>query len=177
YYRVLGEANRRYDPDHLIFGDRLASWLISPVALEEMLPYVDAIAVQPLFNPGFPQEQFDRLYEQTGKPILICDFAIRFEEEGKNIRGWRPQPTPQAAGQVYAEWVRDAFATRYIIGVFWCNPVNSGGEFGNTGIKQGLYGKGLTPRPDLNRELRALNRFLVENTPAEVEFEDAAFGH
>ncbi|MEL6310918.1 MAG: beta-agarase, partial [Pseudomonadota bacterium] len=98
-----------------------------------------------------------------------CDFAIRFKEEGKNIRGWRPEETDRLAGQRYAEYVREAFATSYIIGVFWCNPINSGGEFGNAGVKQGLYGKGLVPRPGLHEEVRALNRYLRENTPTTPE--------
>ncbi|MEO0963980.1 MAG: beta-agarase [Planctomycetota bacterium] len=166
YFRTLGEANREYDPDRLIFGDRFTFQMAVPEVLEEIVPYVDAIAIQPQFNPGFPERQYDRIHELTGKPIVICDFAIRFQEEGKNIRGWRPQETDRLAGQRYAEYVREAFAKPYIIGMFWCNPINSGGEFGNGGIKQGLYGKGLVPRPGLHEEIRELNRYLEENTPA-----------
>lgn len=165
YARVLGEANRKYDPNHLIFGDRFTFQTAIPEVVEEMLPYVDAIAIQPRFNPGFPTKDFDRVHRLSGKPILICDFAIRFKEGEKSIRGWKPEESPKVAGERYAEYVREAIMTPYIIGVFWCNPINSKPGFAKSGIKQGLFDQGLTPRPNLNRQIRELNRFLGQETP------------
>lgn len=63
YFGVLGEANRKFDPDHLIFGDRLSFPTLDPVVVEEMLPYVDAIAIQPQYLPGFPKA--DRLLARS----------------------------------------------------------------------------------------------------------------
>ena len=83
------------------------------------------------------------------------------KEEGKNIRGWKPQ----AAGERYAEYIRDAFKTPYVIGAFWCNPINSKPGFSKAGIKQGLFDEGLTPRPTLNRAIVELNKHLTRNTP------------
>jgi hypothetical protein len=165
YFRVLGEANRKHDPDHLIFGDRFAFNTIVPEVLEEMLPWVDAIAIQPPFRPGFPRKDFDRVHKLTGKPILICDFAIRFKDGDKPIRGWKPQENAEIAGQRYAEYLRDALETSYIVGAFWCNPIDSKPSFNKTGIKQGLFDQGLTPRPGLNQAIRELNRFLEKTTP------------
>ena len=165
YFRVMGKANRKYDPDHLIFGDRFTFQTAIPEVIEEMLPYVDAVAIQPRFQPKFPQRDFDRIHKLSGKPIIICDFAIRFKEKGKKIRGWKPEESPKVAGQRYAEYIRDAMATPYVIGAFWCNPINSKPNFMKTGIKQGLFDQGLTPRPELNRSIRALNRFLDQKTP------------
>ena len=125
YFRICGEANRKYDPDHLIFGDRFAFNTIVPDVLEEMLPWVDAIAIQPPFQPGFPKKEFDRIHQLTGKPILICDFAIRFKDGDKPIDGWKPQENARVAGQLYEKYVRDALATSYIVGVFWCNLIDS----------------------------------------------------
>jgi hypothetical protein len=165
YFGVLGKANRKFDPDHLIFGDRFTFQTAIPEVVEEMLPHVDAIAIQPNFQPGFPKEDFDRVHKLTGKPIIICDFAIRFKEEGKKIRGWKPEETPKLAGERYAEYVREAFATPYVIGAFWCNPINSKPGFKKAGIKQGLFDQGLTPRPELNKAIRTLNEFIGEATP------------
>lgn len=165
YFRILGEANRKFDPDHLIFGDRFTFQTAIPEVIEEMLPYVDAIAIQPRFNPGFPEKEFDRIHQLSGKPIIICDFAIRFMEEGKKIRGWKPEPTPGQAGERYSEYLRAAFAKPYILGAFWCNPINSKPGFNKSGIKQGLFDRGLTPRPGLNQAMRELNEFLEEKTP------------
>lgn len=167
YFRVLGEANRRFDPDHLIFGDRLTFETAIPEVVEEMLPWVDAIAIQPPFNPPFPRREYDRVHQLSGKPIIICDFAIRFQDGDKEIRGWKPEESPAMAGERYAEYVREAIATPYILGCFWCNPIDSTPSYGRSGIKQGIFDKGLAPRPDLNAALRELNEFLSQQPPAQ----------
>lgn len=166
YFRVLGTANKKFDPDHLIFGDRFTFQTAIPEVIEEMLPYVDAIAIQPPFRAGFPRKEFDRVHKLSGKPIIICDFAIRFKDGDKNVRGWKPEASPKIAGQRYAEYIREAMATPYILGAFWCNPIDSKPGFKKTGIKQGLFDHGLTPRPELNQAIRELNRFLDKKTPS-----------
>jgi len=165
YCRVHGEANRKFDPNHLIFGDRFTFQTAIPEVLEEMLPYVDAVAIQPPFRSGFPRKDFDRVHKLSGKPIIICDFAIRFKDGRKKIRGWKPEPSPKVAGQRYAEYLREAMATPYILGAFWCNPIDSKPGFKKTGIKQGIFNRGLKPRPELNRAIRELNQFLDQKTP------------
>jgi hypothetical protein len=166
YFRIVGEANHKSDPDHLVFGDRLTFQTAIPEVIEEMAPYIDAIAIQPRFNPGFPREDFDRVHRVSGKAIIICDFAIRFREAGKNIRGLKPEESPRVAGEHYADYVREAMATPYIIGVFWCNPINSEPGFNRTGIKQGLFDREITPRPELNRIIHELNQYLDQSTPS-----------
>jgi hypothetical protein len=165
YFRTLGEANRRFDPDHLIFGDRFTFQTAIPQVIKEMLPYVDAIAIQPRFQPGFPRKDFDRIHTLAGKPILICDFAIRFQDGDKKIRGWKPVESAKVAGERYSAYVRQAMATPYILGTFWCNPIDSKPGFKKAGIKQGLFDHSLTPRPNLNRVIRELNQFLEKQTP------------
>ena len=164
YFRVVGEANRKHDPNHLIFGDRFSFNTIVPEVLEEMLPWVDAIAIQPPFQPGFPRKKFDEIHRLTGKPILICDFAIRFQDGDKQVGG-RLEESAQAAGERYAEYLREAMETPYLIGAFWCNPIDSKDRFNNTGIKQGIFDLGLVPRPGLNQAIRELNRFIEQRTP------------
>jgi len=166
YFRILGTANRKYDPNHLIFGDRFAFPTIDPIVIEELIPYVDAIAIQPQFRPKFPKEKYDEIHKMSGgKPIIICDFAIRFEEEGKNIRGWKPEKSPEIAGQRYAEYILEALETNYIIGAFWCNPINSMADFQKSAIKQGLFDTGLKERPALNAEMKKLNERIKAYTP------------
>ncbi|MEM1227903.1 MAG: endo-1,4-beta-xylanase [Planctomycetota bacterium] len=165
YFRVMGEANRKHDPHHLIFGDRFAFNTIVPAVLEEMLPWVDAIAIQPPFQPGFPKAKYQEIHELTGKPILICDFAIRFKDGDKSIRGWQLQADARTAGVHYAKYVQAALETPYIIGAFWCNPVDSTPAFSRGALKQGLFGDGLTPRPGLSEAVVELNRRIVQATP------------
>ena len=58
YFKVVGEAPRKNDPNHLFFGDRFMFATVVPVVMEEMLPYVDAIAIQRLYTPVFPSAVF-----------------------------------------------------------------------------------------------------------------------
>ena len=96
YFRIIGEAQRKHAPHHLVFGDRFAFNTVDPEVVKEMLPYVDGIAIQPPFHGQFPKEKFDEIHKLTQKPVLICDFAIRFKrwrkghpqlETGRRFRG------------------------------------------------------------------------------------------
>ena len=179
YFKVVGNAQRKYAPNHLVFGERFGISSLSiyrtivPEVLEEMLPYVDAIAIQPPFQSKFPKEDFDKIYQLTQKPILICDFAIRFKDKGKDIRSWKPEPDSIAAGRAYVQYIKDAFETDYIIGSFWCNPVDTPKGFSKPGVKQGFFGVGLSERPGLHQQVRELNRHIVASTPKTILAKDA----
>lgn len=165
YFRVVGGANRKYDPDHLIFGDRFAFNTLDSDVIQEMLPWVDAIAIQPQFWGPFPKRQLDDIYKLTGKPILLCDFAIRFKDGDKDVRMWKLSEDSVAAGQAYTEYVKAALQTDYVLGVFWCNPVDTPKGFGKPGVKQGFFGDGLAVRPGLHEAVRQLNAHREEITP------------
>ena len=165
YFRVVGEANRKYAPDQLVFGDRFAFNTIVPEVLEEMVPYVDAIAIQPPFQGGFPAEKFEEIHALTGKPILLCDFAVRFEDGDKDIRSWKPAADSVEAGKQYADYLRAALDTDYIVGAFWCNPVDTPKGFNKPGVKQGFFGDGMSLRPGLAESVKAINAYREEITP------------
>ncbi|MDF1852638.1 MAG: hypothetical protein P1U85_17510 [Verrucomicrobiales bacterium] len=165
YFRVVGEANRKFAPDQLIFGDRFAFNTIEPVVLEEMLPYVDAIAIQPPFQGTFPKAKYEEIHQLTGKPILLCDYAVRFKDGDKDVRSWKPAADSVEAGKQYYDYVRSALDTDYIIGVFWCNPVDTPKGFGNPGVKQGFFGEGMSVRPGLGEAVKKVNAYRDEVTP------------
>ena len=165
YFRVIGEANRKYDSNHIIFGDRLSFYTYDADVLKEMLPWVDAIAFQPHFWGPFPKKELDAIYALSGKPILLCDFSIRFKDGDKDVTNWKLYEDSVAAGEAYAEYVKAAIDTDYILGVFWCNPIDSSKGFGETGVKQGFFGDGLSERPGLHEAVRKLNAYRVEVTP------------
>jgi hypothetical protein len=165
YFRIIGEAQRKHAPRHLIFGDRFSFNTLDPDVMKEMLPYVDGIAIQPPFHGEFPKEKFDEIHRLTQKPILICDFAIRFKDGEKDIRSWKPAADSVAAGKAYAEYVRAALKTDYVVGVFWCNPVDTPKGFGKPGVKQGFFGKGLTERQGLHQSVKKLNAYRDKVTP------------
>jgi len=165
YFRIIGETQRKHAPDHLIFGDRFAFNTLDPDVMKEMLPYVDAIAIQPPFHGEFPKKKFDEIHRLSQKPILICDFAIRFKDGEKDIRSWKPVGDSVAAGKAYAEYVKAALKTNYVVGVFWCNPVDTPKGFGKSGVKQGFFDKGLAARSGLHQSVKEVNSYREDLTP------------
>ncbi len=132
-----------------------------------MLPYVDGIAIQPPFRGPFPKGKLDEIHKLIGKPILLCDFAIRFRDGDKDIRSWKPEIDSVAAGKAYAKYVRAALDTDYVIGVFWCNPVDTPRGFDKPGVKQGFFGEDLTERPGLHKAVKEVNQYRDERVPKE----------
>lgn len=107
----------------------------------------------------------DEIHQLTGKPILLCDFAIRFKDGDIDIRSWKPEESSVAAGKAYAEYVRAALQTDYIVGVFWCNPVDTPKGFNIPGVKQGFFGPDLAERAGLHEAVKELNSYRVKLTP------------
>ena len=74
YYRVAGEAMEREDRRRLRFGDRYRLDDLPTEVLEEAIPWIDVVAVQPS-GARFERDAFERIYLIARKPILISDHA------------------------------------------------------------------------------------------------------
>lgn len=75
YYTCVVRELRTVDPHHLILGDRL-------MALPERTPdsilftaskFVDVLSFQPMGTRTMPRDYIDRVFQLTGKPILLAD--------------------------------------------------------------------------------------------------------
>ena len=72
YYRVAGEAMEREDRRRLVFGDRYLLDDLPTEVLEEAIPWIDVVAVQPS-EARFERDAFERIYRIARKPVLISD--------------------------------------------------------------------------------------------------------
>jgi hypothetical protein len=74
YYRVTHDAVRRYDPNHLILGDRYEGKALLP---DEILlaaaPYIDVLSFQYFSTPDQVCPDLWRWHRLTGKPVLLAD--------------------------------------------------------------------------------------------------------
>lgn len=101
YHRVIHAAIRRYDPNHLILGDRYE--VREPLPDEILLaakPFVDVFSFQ--YFADTPQQivtAFERYYALTGKPLLLADASCG------TLPGWRIQPQSWWGGR-YREILR-----------------------------------------------------------------------
>lgn len=86
YYRTIHDAIRKYDPNHLILGDRFEA--NAPIAMEVInaaLPYIDVLSFQDFKNPAVHLKEW---HEKTGKPVLLADGSgIIWEGDYKKIDG------------------------------------------------------------------------------------------
>ena len=76
YYKVTHDAIRRYDQNHLIFGDRYEA--NAPLAKEVIIaakPYVNAITFQHFAPADKICENLNYWHEVTGMPVMIADSA------------------------------------------------------------------------------------------------------
>lgn len=80
YYKTIYDAIRKYDPHHLILGDRYeANAAIAMEVIEAALPYVDVLSFQDFRDPTTHMKQW---YEKTGKPVLLADGSGIYKGEG-----------------------------------------------------------------------------------------------
>ncbi len=80
YYRTTHDAIRRYDPHHLILGDRYEA--NAPIAMEVIDaagPFVDVLSFQDFRDPV---THLDEWHRKTKKPVLLADAAGMIREEG-----------------------------------------------------------------------------------------------
>lgn len=111
YYKTTHDAIRRYDPHHLILGDRYeASAPIAAEVIDSAKPYVDVLSFQDFHNPV---EHLADWHEKTGKPVLLAD-AARIK--------WKTEPgefTPND-GKWYGETLASLFENPACVGFHLC---------------------------------------------------------
>ena len=145
FYSVVGAAQRKYDPRHLVFGDRYLLGDHPTGVLRQAAKWIDAVAVQPgdLYAPLYPPstrfavKEFRRIYEVTGKPVLICDHAISYPTRQHPRTIFEQAPTEGEAAHAIVQFVDAAFAEPYIIGYLKCQYIDRPSGFGR-GLRQGL---------------------------------------
>lgn len=74
YYKVCHDAIRRYDRNHLIFGDRYeAGRPIAEEVIKAAVPYIDVLSFQHFAPPEKIIENLDHWHKLTGMPTLVAD--------------------------------------------------------------------------------------------------------
>ena len=154
---------RRYDQNHLIFGDRWHEPDMPDHVVRESLPYVDAIAIQPT-SPEFNHEFFERVHEETGKPIYIADHVSSFATEEHPVTMGQKAKNAEDYVAYYERYVTTALSQPYLIGFNKCqfqDQVGSGGM-----LKQGLRRLNARPYPTVEGVAAANRRALELAYPA-----------
>ena len=144
YYQTTHDAVRRYDPNHLIFGDRYeANAPIAMEVVEAALPYVDILSFQDFRDPI---THLDDWHKKTGKPVLLAD-AAKMKWQTK------PGEFTRNNGQWYAETVAQLFENPGCIGFHLCGAYQR-----NKARRYGLLDELEKPDEENVKLIQAANR-------------------
>ncbi len=125
YYRLACESIRRYDPQHLILGDRYLGWYSEPVA-RAAARYLDVVSTNygaDWTDGRIARFYLDSLHRLTGKPILISEFyfcAMENRSGNKNSGGIFPTVQTQRERATSFRLNLSLLASLpYIVGAHW----------------------------------------------------------
>jgi hypothetical protein len=159
-YKVLGDETKRLAPGVLIFGERYLFDDHPDCVVEEALPYIDVLSIQP-GGAKFRDWYFDELHTKFKKPIMLCDHQSSFPTPVYPNTMWQQMESEAAAGQAYAQYLKEAFDKPYIIGFQRCQYIDRFEK--HLGIlKQGMIREDGTSYKTLAEYVTEANRAAVE---------------
>jgi len=160
FLEIINAAIEKYDPNHLNLGIRFGG---SPSEDVIKMAHVFDVYSCNIYNYTISQQYFDKLYQLTGRPILIGEF--HFGTPGRGLAPGLSQVQNQhERGVAYRNYVENAFAHPTLIGTFWFlwrdqpNTGRNDGENYNIGIVD------ITdqPYPELVKALEATHKRLFD---------------
>lgn len=167
FYGVAGPAYRKNDPHHLVFGEMYLQGVHPDEVLEEAMPHIDLLLIQPTGNPAakepkdhFNAALFDRLHQTYRKPIIIGDHQFSFATPEFPRTMWVQYPSAAEAVAAYGAYLREATVRPYIVGYNRCqirDVVEPSGM-----LKQGLLQRNGDPYPDFASQIATFNRQTLD---------------
>lgn len=144
YFKAVSDCAHKYDPNHMLIGNRLQSGTINNEALcRAMGKYLDVVSFN-YYTYGFDKAFLDRINKWTGnKPMFLSEFYWTSPKES-GLRGGSDVGSQQMRGLAYRNYVEAAAATGYVVGIEWFTLVDQSatgrwfsgfnGEANNTGL-------------------------------------------
>ena len=133
YYQTITKHIRKYDPNHLILGDRYNGNKGIPAAvLQAMKPSVDVLSVQYFTAPNEEsrlqmRDDLARWHEETAKPVIIADIGnwAPTELNPNRVSGIDDQ---RGRGEDYAAAINWVIGEPWFLGWHWCAYVENTGR-------------------------------------------------
>jgi hypothetical protein len=121
WFRISVEALKKYDQNHLIFGDKFEGKRSLPLWLDPIIKkHFDVVYIQWYEYADTQIPRLKKLYETTGKPILMGDSS--FSCPNQNI----PRPkgvhvkSQKEVGNAYYNYLQSIMAEPYMLGWHFC---------------------------------------------------------
>lgn len=162
YFAVCARALHQADPNHLYLGARFAGQAPDPVFRAARVCDVVSINIY-----GFdPRPLVGRLYELTGKPILVTEFAFRATDSGlPNTKGAGPKvPSQRSRADAYSLYVALLESLPEAIGYHWFkwNDEPKEGRFDGENSNYGLVNIEDEPYLSFGEAVQAANQAAIQ---------------
>lgn len=163
YYKTARDAIRRYDPNHLLLGDKLNA---NTDTVDTVLPvtsqYTDVVLYQMYGRYGVQQPGLDRWSQAVDQPFINGDSAFTM------ITPFMPRPygpiadTLQQRADWTAEFFQQAFARPDFVGWHYCGVIDATQKIPRKQARQhsGLLNEFGEPYPELLKTIKACSKDL-----------------
>jgi hypothetical protein len=129
WYKVFAGTVRKYDPNHLLLGDRNTTHLF-PMAgwsLEVMSSYIDVLSINVMGTPEVILEVMAPATSGWAGPIHLADTGVGVRSEGPSTGGFVCRNADEFA-RVYAGILDLCESHPQIVGFGWCGYYNIPGR-------------------------------------------------
>jgi hypothetical protein len=181
YFSVTTRAVRDVDPNHLILGSRLISFLTQEQVVKEAGRWLDVLSVNhydilpglpealnDLWGPFVPVDQaLTRFHVLSGLPLLVTEYSFRGADSGLP-NSWPPiyltAPTQTGRADLWEQKVRRLYTTPWIVGDHWFEWADQppGGRFDGEDDNFGLVSNSDDPYDAFVDRMTAVHRLAPD---------------
>ena len=145
YFRLVAGTFRRHDRNHMLLGNRFQSGTINNEQLSRICgKYVDVMSFN-YYTYSIDRDFLDRIHAWTGgRPMILSEFYFSSPSDSLLPGGGKDVANQRERGLGYRNYVEQAAATKYVVGIEWFTLVDQSitgrwfskynGENGNTGL-------------------------------------------
>ena len=166
YFRIVTEAIKAVDPNHLYIGSRfMGPNFRNPFIWKAAAPYCDVVAVNYYGCWGPYLDEVAFWQELCPRPIMITEFYVKGEDSGlpnTTGAGW-VVPTQADRGRFYQHYVLGLLESRNCVGWHWFkyldnDPEQKNAELSNIDSNKGIVDIRYEPYVEFVDLMRQINR-------------------
>lgn len=168
YYRIVSEAIKAADPNHLYLGSRLIGGTFnSDAVLRASAPYVDVLTANYYYAWNADPKLMDKWVRLTGRPFIITEWYAKGVDSGMantSGAGWLVN-TQDDRGRFYQNFALSLLEHPGCVGWHWFkyidnDPTNTTADPSNRDSNKGIVTNLYEPYTPLIRHMTRLNRHV-----------------
>lgn len=166
YFRIVGAAIKRHDPNHLYLGSRFhGSALRLPELFRAAGKHVDVVSVNYYHGWTPDPKRMEMWAKEAGKPFLITEWYAKAEDSGmanNSGAGWLVK-TQRDRGLFYENFSLGLLASKDCVGWHWFkyidnDPTDVRADPSNKDSNKGILNNRYEPYTPLLDSMKALNQ-------------------